>query len=71
MVASGVKLEMGGAGDVERGVDAGTGVLGGIGVFVGSAIVMTACDEPLSLEVGCSCWHASTQEFDMSAVREL
>jgi hypothetical protein len=31
---------MGGAGDVERGVDAGTGVLGGIGVLVGSAIVL-------------------------------
>lgn len=32
----------GGAGDDERGVEAGTGVLAGIGVFVGSAIVPTA-----------------------------
>jgi len=38
MVASGVRLGTGGAGDAERGVDAGTGVLGGIGVFVGSAM---------------------------------
>ena len=34
------RFGIGGAGDAERGVDAGTGVLGGIGVFVGSAIVM-------------------------------
>jgi hypothetical protein len=37
---SAARLGIGGAGEVERGVDAGTGVLGGHGVFVGSAIVM-------------------------------
>ncbi len=36
--ALGVELGRGGVGDVDRGVDAGTGVLGGIGVFVGSAM---------------------------------
>jgi hypothetical protein len=39
VVASGVRLGMGGAGDEDRGVDAGTGVLGGYGVFVGSAML--------------------------------
>jgi hypothetical protein len=38
MVAFGDRCGRGGAGDVERGVDAGTGVLAGIGVFTGSAI---------------------------------
>jgi len=38
-VAFGVRLGTGGAGEVDRGVEAGTGVLGGMGVFVGSAIV--------------------------------
>jgi hypothetical protein len=38
--ASGLKLGMGGAGDEDRGVDAGTGVLGGYGVFVGSAMLV-------------------------------
>jgi hypothetical protein len=41
MVAFGNRLGTGGAGDIDRGVDAGTGVLGGIGVFAGSAIVAT------------------------------
>lgn len=39
IVAFGVRLGTGGAGEVDRGVEAGTGVLGGMGVFVGSAIV--------------------------------
>ena len=40
MVAFGVRLGTGGAGDMDRGVDAGTGVLGGIGVLVGSAMAV-------------------------------
>ena len=40
MVAFGVRLGTGGAGDKDLGVVAGTGVLGGIGVFVGSAIAI-------------------------------
>ena len=39
VVAFGVRLGMGRTGEADRGVDAGTGVLGGIGVFVGSAMV--------------------------------
>ena len=38
MAALGVEFGSGGVGDDDRGVDAGTGVLGGIGVFVGSAM---------------------------------
>lgn len=39
--ALGVRLGRGGrTGDRDRGVEAGTGVLGGIGVFVGSAIAI-------------------------------
>lgn len=40
IVALGVRLGIGGAGDEDRGVDAGTGVLGGYGVFVGSAMAV-------------------------------
>lgn len=39
MFASGVRLGTGGAGEDDRGVEAGTGVLGGYGVFVGSAML--------------------------------
>lgn len=45
VVALGVKLgiEYCCSGELDRGVDAGTGVLAGMGVFVGSAIVDTRC----------------------------
>ena len=55
MVAFGVRLGTGGAGDMERGVDAGTGVLGGIGVFVGSAIGGGAVGPGVNLGMCTSC----------------
>lgn len=41
-VASGPAFGMGGAGDADRGVEAGTGVLGGYGVLFGSAMFASA-----------------------------
>jgi hypothetical protein len=49
--ASGLKLGMGGAGDEDRGVEAGTGVLGGYGVFVGSAMFLRGRQDGSKLEM--------------------
>jgi hypothetical protein len=63
MVAFGVRLGTGGAGDMERGVDAGTGVLGGIGVFVGSAMAVEESAAVNSGPVGDRCSGRTTSFF--------
>ncbi len=50
--AAAVRMGRAGTGEVERGVEAGIGVLGGIGVFVGSAMAVDGWSFDLAAKYG-------------------